>query len=72
MEYLVVFERSNDGSIWARVPDPPGCASCGNNVDEARENIKEALELHLEVMKAEGIEVPAPNHLRAELIEVIA
>ena len=70
MEYLVVYEKSNDGSIWARIPDLPGCSSCGSTVEEAREHIKEAMELHLEVMKEQGIKAPAPNHLRAELIEV--
>ncbi len=72
MEYLVVYEKSNDGAIWARIPDLPVCSTCGNSVDEARENIKQAMELHLEVLKAEGIVAPAPNHLRAELIEIVA
>ncbi len=70
MEYLVVYEKSSDGSVWARIPDLPGCSSCGSTVEEAREHIKEAIELHLEEMKAEGLDVPAPNHLRAELIEI--
>jgi predicted RNase H-like HicB family nuclease len=70
MEYLVVYEKSNDGSIWARVPDVPGCSSCGDTVEEARENIKEAIELHLEALKAEGIPIPVPNHLQVEVIEI--
>ena len=70
MQYLVVFEKSADDSIWAKVPDLPGCFSCGNTVDEAREKIKEAIELHIEVMKEEGIPVPKASHLNAELIAV--
>ncbi len=70
MEYLVVFEKSNDGSIWARVPDLPGCFSCGDNISETRNNIKEAIEVHIEAMKAEGIAVPFPSHLQAELVEI--
>ncbi|MEO7264705.1 MAG: type II toxin-antitoxin system HicB family antitoxin [Ferruginibacter sp.] len=72
MEYLVLFEKSNDGSIWARIPDLPGCTSCGENIEEARENIKEAIEIHLEAMKAEGLEFPGTQHLQAELIEISA
>ena len=72
MEHLVVFEKSEDGSIWARVPDLPGCFSCGETIDEARQKIKEAIELHIETMKEEGIAVPEVSHLKAELIAVQA
>ncbi|MBD0286502.1 MAG: type II toxin-antitoxin system HicB family antitoxin [Flavisolibacter sp.] len=68
MQYLVVFEKSADGSTWARVPDLPGCFSCGETIDQAREKIKEAIELHIQVMKEEGIPIPEVSHLKAELI----
>lgn len=51
MEYLVVFEKSADGSIWAAVPDLDGCYSTGDTLDEAREHVKEAIELYLEDLK---------------------
>lgn len=70
MEYLVVFEKSGDGSIWARVPDLDGCYSCGNSVEEAKNNVKEAIALYLEDLKAEGKPIPAPSHLKAELVKV--
>ena len=70
MEYLVVFEKSKDGSIWATVPDLDGCYSCGNNIEEAKSNVKEAITLYLEDLKEEGKPIHAPSHLKAELIEV--
>ena len=72
MEYLVVFEKSEDGSIWATVPDLEGCYSVGDTMDEAREHVKEAIELYLEDLKADGKPIPTPSHLKAEMIEVAA
>jgi len=72
MQYLVVYERSTDGSIWARVPDLDGCYSCGETLEEAREHIKEAIALYLEDLKETGKPIPPPSHLKAEMIEVAA
>jgi len=55
MEYSIVFEKSSDGTIWARVPDLSGCYSCGENIEEAKAGIKEAIELHLEGLHVEGL-----------------
>jgi len=68
--YLVVFEKAKDGTIWAHVPDLSGCYSCGNTIAEAKANIKDAIELYIETAKTEGIEIPAPGHFEAELVEV--
>ena len=68
--YLVVYEKANDGTIWVRVPDLSGCYSCGDTTHEAKANIKEAIELYLETAKDEGIEIPAPYHFEAEMVEV--
>ncbi len=48
MQYLVVFEKAKDDTIWVRVPDLDGCFSCGDTIEEARENVKEAIALYLE------------------------
>ena len=60
-KYLIVVEEAGDGSFSAYVPDLPGCASCGETMDEVRESIKEAIALHIEGLQAEGIEVPVPH-----------
>ena len=70
MKYLVVFEIAADGTIWARVPDLEGCYSCGDTIDQAKENIKEALSLYIQDLVEEGKPVPPPSHLNAELISV--
>ena len=70
MEYLVVFEKAADGTIWARVPDLEGCYSSGDTIEHARENVKEAISLYLEDIREEGKPLPPPSHLKAELITV--
>lgn len=70
MDYLVVFEKAVDGAIWARVPDLSGCYSCGNTIEEARLNIKDAIELHIEGLREEGLKVPDPSLFSAELVHV--
>ena len=47
-EYQAVFQEETDGGYSVWVPDLPGCASQGETLEEALENIKEAIELYLE------------------------
>ncbi|HVV53691.1 MAG TPA: type II toxin-antitoxin system HicB family antitoxin [Mucilaginibacter sp.] len=70
MDYLIVFEHASDGTIWAGVPDLPGCYSCGETLDEAKIQIKEAIEFHIEVLKEEGFNIPNPQTFKAELIHI--
>ncbi|MGL6340455.1 MAG: type II toxin-antitoxin system HicB family antitoxin [Waterburya sp.] len=48
MKLQVVLEPSDEGGYTVYVPALPGCISEGENVDEALENIREAIELYLE------------------------
>jgi predicted RNase H-like HicB family nuclease len=42
-------------------PSIPGCYSQGHTVEEAMANIREAIELCLEVMESRCEEIPDPN-----------
>jgi predicted RNase H-like HicB family nuclease len=44
----LVFEPSDDGGYTVYVPALPGCISEGDSLDEARQNIIEAIQLYLE------------------------
>ncbi len=44
-EYGVLYETIEDGWIMATVPDLPGAVTQGQNMDEARSNIREVIEL---------------------------
>jgi predicted RNase H-like HicB family nuclease len=43
-----IFEPSEEGGYTVYVPSLPGCVSEGDTLDEARENIREAIALYLE------------------------
>ena len=59
MRYAVILERGASG--WgAYVPDLPGCVAAGERRDEALELIREAIALHIEGLKKEGIPIPEP------------
>jgi len=47
-EYTVVYQPIEDGWIMATVPELPGAVTQGRTMKEAREMIKEAVELLLE------------------------
>jgi len=51
--FTVVLEPASDGGFSVYVPDLPGCASQGESQAEALANIREAIELHIEGLKAD-------------------
>jgi predicted RNase H-like HicB family nuclease len=60
MEYLVVIERGPT-SFGAYVPDLPGCVAVGETREEVETLIREAIEFHIEGLRAGGEPVPAPS-----------
>jgi len=70
-KYLVIIEKADDGSYSAYVPDIPGCVSCGDNLDEVKKSIKEAIDFHIEGLREEGLAVPEPKS-DCEFVEAAA
>jgi len=48
LKLQIVLEPSDEGGYTVYVPSLPGCISEGETIDEALDNIKEAVELYLE------------------------
>jgi predicted RNase H-like HicB family nuclease len=48
MDLKIVYEPSDEGGYTVYVPALPGCVSEGDSLDEARQNIREAIALYLE------------------------
>jgi predicted RNase H-like HicB family nuclease len=57
-KYTVVVEQDEDGLYIASVPLLPGCYTQGETYEEALENIKDAIKLHIEARQAFGEPVP--------------
>jgi predicted RNase H-like HicB family nuclease len=70
MRYAIVIEKA-EGNYGAYVPDLPGCVAVGDTIEETRREIREAIELHLKGMRADGLPIPVPTS-RVVYVEVAA
>ncbi|MFC1713151.1 type II toxin-antitoxin system HicB family antitoxin [Candidatus Poribacteria bacterium] len=70
MEYTVIIHIAEEGGYWAEVPALPGCFSQGETVEEILENTREAVDLHIEVLREDGEEVPKDEGLIISRIPV--
>ncbi len=68
MKFKVVLEEAEEGGYIAYVPSLPGCVSQGETREEAIENIKEAIEVYLDIDDAE-IEAELTGK-KAEVVEI--
>ncbi len=58
VNYRVIIEKDEEGIMFARVPDLPGCATEGKTRMELMKNLKEAIQSYLEAIKEHGEPVP--------------
>jgi len=58
MDYTVIIHDAEEGGYWVEVPALPGCFSQGETIEEALQNVREAITLHLEALSEEGQQVP--------------
>ena len=59
MKYLIVIEPTSTG-FSAYSPDLPGCVSTGATRQECEQNMREAIEFHLDGLREEGETIPPP------------
>ena len=57
MKYLIVIEPTSTG-YSSYSPDLPGCVSTGATREECEANMREAIEFHIEGLRAENEPVP--------------
>jgi predicted RNase H-like HicB family nuclease len=72
MQYTVIVQNAGEGGYWVEVPSLPGCFSQGETIDEAMNNVREAIELHIQGLKDDGQEVPKEAGLVIGRVEVKA
>jgi len=70
MKYAVVIEKGPN-SYGAYAPDLPGCVAVGESRAEVVCLIQEAIETHLQDLKAQGEMIPPPLS-SVEFIDVAA
>jgi predicted RNase H-like HicB family nuclease len=67
-EFTVVVERDEDGVFISHCPALQGCHSQGDTYEEAVENLKDAIQLHIQARMDVG--EPIPVEVATERIEV--
>jgi predicted RNase H-like HicB family nuclease len=60
MEYTIIIEKAAS-NYSAYCPDLPGCISTGKTIEETKRNMKEAIIMHIELMKEQGELIPEPS-----------
>ena len=61
MKYPVYLEKDIDSDYGVTVPDLPGCFSAGSTVEEAMENVQEAILTHVEGLLMDDEVIPNPS-----------
>ena len=69
-KYLIIIEKTGTG-YSAYSPDLPGCVATGKTRQETENEMKDAIEFHIEGLRLNGNEVPKPSSL-ASYCEVAA
>lgn len=62
MRYVMIIE-TGQRNYSAYLPDLPGCVATGKTLEEVRERMREAIELHLAGMREDGLPIPKPTSL---------
>jgi predicted RNase H-like HicB family nuclease len=60
VRYAIVIERGGH-NLSAYVPDLPGCVATGKTVEDITRVMAEAIEFHIEGMRARGEVIPEPS-----------
>lgn len=60
MQYAVIYGKTRTG-YSAHIPDLPGCIATGKTLAITRKRMREAIALHLEGMKEDGLPIPRPT-----------
>lgn len=66
--FLVIIEKA-EGNYSAYSPDLPGCVATGKTRDQAARNMHQAIKMHLDGLREDGLPVPK-SHSSAEYVAV--
>lgn len=60
---LEIVEDQEEGGYVVSYPDLPGCITCGDTIEEAMNNAKDAEKAWIEAALEEGIEINEPDSI---------
>ena len=68
--FSLIFESDPEGGYTVTVPALPGCITYGTTMQEAKKMAREAIELYLEDMVANGEDIPSSEDSFLGSVEV--
>lgn len=60
---LEIVEDQEEGGFVVSYPDLPGCITCGDTIEDAMNNAKDAKKVWIEAALEEGIEINEPDSI---------
>lgn len=69
-KFPVIIEKDEDGFFVADCPDLQGCHTQGKTLEEAITNIRDAIKLHLKILKEEKQDIPRLDPVSMTSLEV--
>ena len=70
--YAVVVERAGDGGFGVWSPDLPGVVALGETETGALDEMRHAIQFHLDGLRADGLPIPQPSTVAATVITLDA
>ena len=58
--YAIVVEKA-ESNYSAYVPDLPGCVATGATIEDTERRLREAIAIHVEGMREDGLRIPEPS-----------
>ncbi|ABD40144.1 protein of unknown function UPF0150 [Methanospirillum hungatei JF-1] len=68
LKFKVELIQEPDGGYIAHVPALPGCHTQGDSFDEVIENVKDAIQLYMDVLSEES--TISPTNSQSQIVEV--
>jgi predicted RNase H-like HicB family nuclease len=72
LKFNVVYEDAGEGWVYAHVPELPEVHTQGDSLDQAREMVRDAIELVLEERRERGEAIPPTGWALVEAVEIAA
>lgn len=65
MYFPIAIHKDAGSDYGVTVPDLPGCFSAGSTIDEAMLMARDAIELYLDTLIADGRDIPTPSEIES-------
>ena len=57
-QFQAIIEQDEDGTFIGEVPALPACYTCGDTLEELRQNLREIVSMCVQELREEGKDIP--------------